>query len=157
MSAQSHQLTIERLSYGPAGIGRLDGKVVFVPGTVPGDTVEVAIEEDKKTYAVARLTAVRQPSAQRRQPPCPYIPRCGGCPWQHIDYAEQLRAKQALVEEQLRMVWGSLEDWRDITPEDVEAMIRRYSEDDDDSDQARSGQGGAGVEFQRSGNQQGRE
>lgn len=106
MSAQSHQLTIERLSYGPAGIGRLDGKVVFVPGTVPGDRVEVAIEEDKKTYAVARLTAVRQPSAQRRQPPCPYIPRCGGCPWQHIDYAEQLRAKQALVEEHLRRIGG---------------------------------------------------
>ena len=81
---------------------RLDGKVVFVPGTVPGDTDEVATEEDKKPYAVARLTAVRQPSAQRRQPPCPYIPRCGGCPWQHIDYAEQLRAKQALGEEALQ-------------------------------------------------------
>ena len=106
MSAESHRLTIERLSYGPAGVGRLDGKVVFVPGTVPGDTVEVAIEEEKKTYAVARLVAVLQPSAQRRQPPCPYVPRCGGCPWQHIDYAEQLRAKQALVEEHLRRIGG---------------------------------------------------
>jgi 23S rRNA (uracil1939-C5)-methyltransferase len=109
MAAQSHRLTIDRLSYGPAGIGRLDGKVVFVPGTVPGDTVEVVIEEDKKTYAVARLVSVQQPSAQRRQAPCPYIPRCGGCPWQHIHYAEQLRAKQALVEEHMRRIGGLTE------------------------------------------------
>ncbi len=109
MSSQPLTVTIDHLSYGPAGIGRVDGKVIFVPGTVPGDTVEVVIEEDKKTYAVARLVSVQQPSPQRRQPPCPYIPRCGGCPWQHISYAEQLRAKEALVRENMRRVGGLAE------------------------------------------------
>ena len=106
MSSVPSSLKIERLSYGPTGIGRLDGKVVFVPGTVPGDTVEVVIEEDKKAYAVARLVSVERPSAQRRQAPCPYIPRCGGCPWQHVTYAEQLRAKEALVREHMRRIGG---------------------------------------------------
>ena len=109
MSSQPLTVTIERLSYGPAGIGRIDGKVIFVPGTVPGDTVEVAIEEEKKTYAIGRLVALKQASPERRSTPCPYIPRCGGCPWQHMTYAEQLRAKQASVEENMRRIGGLTE------------------------------------------------
>ena len=102
-------LTIDSLSYGPAGIGRLDGKVIFVPDTVPGDVVEVVLEQEKKTYAVGRLVAVKQPSPQRREPPCPYMARCGGCPWQQVNYAEQLRAKEALVRENMRRI-GGLDD-----------------------------------------------
>ena len=109
MSSQPLTVTIERLSYGPAGIGRVDGKVIFVPGTVPGDTVEVVIEEEKKTYAIGRLVTLKQPSPKRRSVPCPYIPRCGGCPWQQVTYAEQLRAKQASVEENMRRIGGLTE------------------------------------------------
>src|SRR5262245_48815989 len=99
-------LTIDRLSYGAAGVGRSNGKVVFVPGTVPGDEVEVVIAEEKKTYAIGHVVTLRQPSAQHRPPPCPYVPRCGGCPWQHVAYAEQLRAKEAAVREHLRRIGG---------------------------------------------------
>lgn len=109
MSSQSLTVRIERLSYGPAGIGRIDGKVIFVPGSVPGDIVEVVIEDEKKTYAIGRLVALKQPSAERRSAPCPYIPRCGGCPWQHVTYAEQLRAKQANVMENMRRIGGLTE------------------------------------------------
>ncbi len=109
MSSQPLTVTIERLSYGPAGIGRVDGKVIFVPGTVPGDIVEVVIEEEKKTYAIGRLVALKHASAERRSAPCPYIPRCGGCPWQHMTYAAQLRAKQASVEENMRRIGGLTE------------------------------------------------
>ena len=73
---------------------------------MPGDTVEVVIEEEKKTYAIGRLVALKQPSPERRPAPCPYIPRCGGCPWQHVSYAEQLRAKEALVRENMRRIGG---------------------------------------------------
>ena len=109
MSSQPLTVTIERLSYGPAGVGRVDGKVIFVPGTVAGDTVEVVIEEEKKTYAIGRLVALKQSSPERRSAPCPYIPRCGGCPWQHVTYAEQLRAKQASVGENMRRIGGLTE------------------------------------------------
>ena len=87
-------------------MGRVDGKVVFVPGTVPGDEVTVRLAEEKKTYATGQLVALRRPSSQRRHPPCPYVTRCGGCPWQHVAYAEQLRAKEAAVREHLRRIGG---------------------------------------------------
>ncbi len=106
MSAPTLHLTIDSLAYGPAGVGRAEGKVIFVPGTVPGDEVEVVLDEEKKTYATGHLVALRHPSPQRRHPPCPYVSRCGGCPWQHVAYAEQLRAKEALVREHLRRIGG---------------------------------------------------
>ncbi|MGH8007828.1 MAG: class I SAM-dependent RNA methyltransferase, partial [Candidatus Binatia bacterium] len=83
-----------------------EGKVVFVPGTVPGDEIEVALDEEKKTYATGHMVNLRHPSPQRRPPPCPYIPRCGGCPWQQVTYAEQLHAKEAIVREQMRRIGG---------------------------------------------------
>ena len=106
-------LTIERLSYGPTGVGRVNGKdggkVVFVPQTAPGDRVDVVLTKEKKRYAHGHLVAVRQPGPARRMPPCHYVPRCGGCPWQHVTYAEQLRAKEALVREHMRRI-GGVED-----------------------------------------------
>ncbi len=106
MPPRTFNVTIDRLAYGPAGVGRVEGKAIFIPGTVPGDEVEVAITAEKKTYAVGRLVAIQHPSSQRRVPPCPYVPRCGGCPWQQVSYPEQLRAKEAVVREQLRRIGG---------------------------------------------------
>jgi 23S rRNA (uracil1939-C5)-methyltransferase len=104
MSSRTCTVTIDRLAYGPAGVGRAGGHVVFVPGTVPGDEVEVRIEEEKKHYATGRLVTLRRPSPHRQVPPCPYVPRCGGCPWQQVAYREQLAAKEALVYEQMRRI-----------------------------------------------------
>ncbi len=109
MSSRTSILTIDALSHGPAGVGRADGKVVFVPGTVPGDEVEVVLDEEKKRYATGHVIQIRHPSAQRRTPPCPYISRCGGCPWQQVTYPEQLRAKELTVREQLRRIGGIAE------------------------------------------------
>jgi 23S rRNA (uracil1939-C5)-methyltransferase len=106
MAAPLHTVTVERLSYGPAGIAHVDGQVVFVPGTAPGDEVVIEIDSWKKNYATARLVEIRSPSPFRRQPPCSYVSQCGGCPWQHIEYQEQLRAKETLVREQLRRIGG---------------------------------------------------
>jgi 23S rRNA (uracil1939-C5)-methyltransferase len=108
-SSRTHVVTIDRLSHGPAGVGRVNGKVVFVPGTAPGDEVEVFIDEEKKRYAIGHVVQMRRPSTQRRTPPCPYVSRCGGCPWQHVAYPEQLRAKEMTVREQLRRIGGIAE------------------------------------------------
>jgi 23S rRNA (uracil1939-C5)-methyltransferase len=99
-------VSIDRLSYGPAGVGRVEGKVIFVPGTAPGDTVEVAIDQEKKGYATGHVVSLTTASPHRRTPPCPYVHECGGCPWQHITYSEQLHAKETLVYEQLRRIGG---------------------------------------------------
>lgn len=109
MSSRTITLTIDALSHGPAGVGRADGKVIFVPGTVPGDEVEVVLDEEKKRHATGHVVQIRQPSAQRRIPPCPYITRCGGCSWQQVTYPEQLRAKEMTVREQLRRLGGITE------------------------------------------------
>src|SRR5258705_13765423 len=94
MPSHPISLTIDRLSYGPAGVGRIDGKVIFVPGTAPGDEIEVAIDEEKKGYAIGHVASLITPSPQRRTPPCSYVQQCGGFSWEHISYKEKKRAKK---------------------------------------------------------------
>lgn len=94
------------MSYGPHAIGHADGKVIFVRGGAPEEEVDVVIREQRPRYAFADLVHVHVPSAARRTPPCPYLPRCGGCPWQHLEYPAQLAAKHAAVQEQLRRIAG---------------------------------------------------
>jgi len=119
-------LEIDALSYGPYGIGRLDGKAVMVPHTAPGDVVECRLTAAKERYAIGALIGVVKPSPARQAPPCPYVPACGGCTWQHIRYAEQLKAKQQSVEDALRRI-GKLSGYelRPIIPSPLEYHYRR--------------------------------
>lgn len=96
-------VTIERMAYGAAGIGRLaSGKTVFVEGTAPGDTVAVEVVEDKPRYAKADLIEVVQAGLHRREGFLPCARVCGGCPWAQIAYEEQVRQKRATVVDALR-------------------------------------------------------
>lgn len=74
-------------------MGHLGGKVAFVPFGAPGDTVEVEVVREKRKYVLTRLVRIVDPSPVRRAPPCPHFGTCGGCQWQHLPYAEQLRSK----------------------------------------------------------------
>lgn len=102
------QITIEKLVYGGDGLGRLPadeqgrGKAVFVPFVLEGETVEVAIGEQRPGFARAELKGIVTPSPRRVEPPCPYFGRCGGCNYQHTDYEEQLRIKQTILRETLQ-------------------------------------------------------
>jgi len=100
------ELAIEELSAGPFGVGRHQGRVLMVPGTVPGDLIEAEIEHDRRTYAIARLRRVIQPAPERRSPPCPFLPRCGGCDWQQVAYQAQLAAKSRLLAQQFERGLG---------------------------------------------------
>ena len=90
---------VEKMIYGGAGLGRLGGKVVFVPFTVPGDRVKVEIHQEKRDFIEARLLEIISPSTFRTQPFCPLFGRCGGCHYQHIAYREQIRLKEEILQE----------------------------------------------------------
>jgi 23S rRNA (uracil1939-C5)-methyltransferase len=97
-------LEIESLAYGPYGIGRMDHQVIMVPGTVPGDTIIARVTDSKGNFAVAESVRLLQPSPLRQTPPCPYVNDCGGCPWQQVQYASQLKAKEQSVADALRRI-----------------------------------------------------
>lgn len=103
----SEKITIERLSYSDAGVGHLsNGKVVFVPGTCPGDEIEVQVTEEKKRLAQGVVTTLITPSAHRATPACPYAGICGGCGWQQVAYPKQLEEKRNTVVSQLARTAG---------------------------------------------------
>lgn len=87
---------------GGRGVGRFDGRVIFVPDTAPDERVSIEITALKKNFAEGRLLKVLMPSPHRISPPCPVAGSCGGCTWQHIAYPEQLRQKQSMVRDALR-------------------------------------------------------
>ena len=90
-------LTIHDLAFGGEGVGRVDEFVVFVPFVITGETVEAEITEVKKNFARAKLLRVVTPSPERVAPECKYFGACGGCQYQHIDYAAQLDFKHKQI------------------------------------------------------------
>ncbi len=90
-------VTIHDIAFGGEGVGRIDDFVVFVPFVIVGETVEVEITEVKKNFARAKLLRVEKSSPERVAPECRYFGACGGCQYQHIAYATQLRLKHKQI------------------------------------------------------------
>jgi tRNA/tmRNA/rRNA uracil-C5-methylase (TrmA/RlmC/RlmD family) len=90
-------LAIHDIAFGGEGVGRLDDFVVFVPFVNIGETVEAEVTEVKKNFARAKLLRVVTASPERVEPLCQHFTRCGGCQYQHMDYATQLRMKQKQI------------------------------------------------------------
>lgn len=97
-------MRFERLVAGGVALGHLaDGRVVFVPGALPGELVDVQITQAKKDFARGTVASILEPSTHRVAPPCEHVARgCGGCSWQHLDVAQHMEAKIAIVREALR-------------------------------------------------------
>ena len=91
------------------GVGRIDGKAVFVPGALPGEKVCVNISKDAGRYMRAELVKVLTPAPERTAPRCPYFEQCGGCGLMHMDYATTLRLKAQYIRDCLRRI-GHLEN-----------------------------------------------
>ena len=100
------QVEITAMTFGSFGVGRLDGKAVMVPNTTPGDLLEVTVIQERAGYLIARAESVLKAGAARRTPPCPYLPRCGGCDWQQIAYPEQTRFKAEVIAATLNRALG---------------------------------------------------
>ena len=100
-------LTLTDMANGGAALGRDENeRVVFVPLTIPGEKVKATIIEDKKRFARGQLVEILDPAPGRVEARCPHFGPCGGCHFQHIDYPEQLRFKEAIVRDQLERIGG---------------------------------------------------
>ena len=96
------------------GVAKHDSMVLFVERGVPGDVVDVELMRKKKSFYEARVTKVNRSSAHRTEAFCAHFGVCGGCKWQHMEYAAQLTFKQQYVENVLRRI-GKV-DVQDIEP-----------------------------------------
>src|SRR5271168_1743991 len=99
-------IAISAMTFRPFGVGRHDVKAVMVAGVVLGDKLDVEIVSERRDYAVAKIREILRASAERRVAPCPYLPRCGGCDWQHIEYGAQVRFKGEVVARELSHALG---------------------------------------------------
>ncbi len=104
------ELVVETLSVGGRGLARVDGFVIFIDRTLPGQRVRARITRKKASYAQARVLEVLQDSPKAIAPRCLHFGTCGGCLWQNLPYHEQLAVKRDLVWECLAHIGGLSED-----------------------------------------------
>lgn len=100
------EVTIADLSNSGDGVGRWDGRVVFVPDAVPGDRLSVRLIRVKPQYAFGKIQEILEASPHRIRPSCIVADKCGGCQWQPVSYDYQLTAKRNLVMQDLERIAG---------------------------------------------------
>ncbi|MEX0907929.1 MAG: TRAM domain-containing protein, partial [Gemmatimonadota bacterium] len=116
------ELEIEAIGAGGAGVGRdADGRVVFVQRTAPGETVRATVVEHKARWARAELVSISRPAPERRDAPCRFYDRCGGCTLEHLHYPAQLAAKARIVADALSRIGGL-----DVAPPEVVASPTEF-------------------------------
>ena len=96
------EVVITDFNHTGEGIGRIDGKIIFIPKTIPGDIVLVKDIKDFKTYFKGSIDKIITPSPDRIIPKCPYYNLCGGCDLLNINYSNQLTYKQNKVKNILK-------------------------------------------------------
>lgn len=99
-------LVVETMAAEGKCVARIDGKVIFLEGGAPGDTVEAQVTKIKSSFLEGRVTAVTNLSPDRAEPFCQHFGTCGGCSWQHIQYPTQLHYKQKQVVDNLERIGG---------------------------------------------------
>ncbi|MCB9452134.1 MAG: class I SAM-dependent RNA methyltransferase [Anaerolineaceae bacterium] len=111
MADQLFEVELTEMAHGGRALGRRGKQVVFIPYTIPGERVLARITEDRGRVVFAAGVTLLEASADRVFPRCSHFGpgRCGGCHWQHIDYAAQLLLKQDVLADQLGRI-GGLDD-----------------------------------------------
>jgi 23S rRNA (uracil1939-C5)-methyltransferase len=126
--SKKNEITLEKLTYGGEAMGRLpDGRAVFVPFGLPGETVRIQLTQEKQNFARAEILQILQSSPDRIEPKCKHFHRpplpagegpgvrdgvrsaCGGCHYQHLPYEKQLLAKADILRDQLQRI-GKIEN-----------------------------------------------
>ena len=110
MPTSQHEIILEKLTYGGEAMGRLsDGRAVFVPFGLPGETVRIQLTQEKQNFARGEILEILKPSADRIQARCKHFAQCGGCHYQNLPYEKQLLAKADILRDQLQRI-GKIEN-----------------------------------------------
>ncbi len=100
----SYQLEIESVDHEARGVAHINGKVIFVDGALPGETVIASPYRKKSKYENAQLIEVLKAGGSRITPHCAHYGTCGGCTMQHADVRTQVAIKQRVLEDNLRFI-----------------------------------------------------
>ena len=103
---QRIELELERLSHDGRGIGRWQGRTVFVDGGLPGEKVLARVLKARSKLIETRVDKILQASPERLQPACRHADLCGGCSLQHMPHTTQLQVKQQALAQQLQHFAG---------------------------------------------------
>jgi len=96
------KVVIEKLDHFGNGLSHVDGKIVFVPKTLPGDIVEIDIVKEDKKFLEGKV--INYIEKKERHSICPYSDICGGCHLTDLKYSEQLIYKENKVKELFKKV-----------------------------------------------------
>jgi 23S rRNA (uracil1939-C5)-methyltransferase len=107
------KININKVAYGGYGVGKINGKTIFVNYGLPGDELEIKIYRDYKNYSFAEYIDILNPSPNRLNAPCPNSGKCGGCSYQNIAYTDELKFKELILKEHLARI-GSIYPEQDI-------------------------------------------
>lgn len=105
-AGSSREVRIEKLVYGGEGLARVDGQVLLAPFVLPGELVSLHTEQVKTGLLRGSAVNVIEAATRRVSPRCEYFGVCGGCNYQHADYAYQLEQKQAILRETFQRLAG---------------------------------------------------
>jgi len=108
-------IEIDDLSSDGAGVGRIDGKVWFVDGALPGERVQFREDRRRRRRGQGLTIAIERASSDRVDPPCQYFGTCGGCALQHLDYSAQVQSKQRRLLDDLGKI-GNVEPAEILIP-----------------------------------------
>src|SRR5438552_882942 len=107
---QQYTVTIEKVTHGGSGLAHIDDLPVFIPGTVPGQEVQIVITKRKDRFAEAKVLKVTRKAKDEIMPRCQHFLDCGGCTWQNLPYDKQLTYKEDIVRETLEHLTPVEED-----------------------------------------------
>jgi len=119
---ERYTLEITDMGDSGEGIGKVDGFTFFVGGAVIGDQLKVKLQTLKKSYAMAKMVEIIEPSPDRQKSDCDYFPECGGCQLRHVSYEAQLKMKYNKVKSTLERIGG----FKDIEVQPVMGMENPY-------------------------------
>ena len=98
------KVTIEKLDHFGRGLCKVDDKVCFVEGALPGEEVDIDVLKENKNFIEAKILDIIKPSSFRIDPKCPYYEDCGGCTYQHMSYELENQSKEEKVKELMERI-----------------------------------------------------